>query len=223
MPIANKNIAFHFSVLQAYDHGRCRTFEEFGVTGGSTIHLIIRLLSVPDNIDHAIFELYWHYPKTSKRNLFIDASCFVYKGSELYQVVDFENEVGKGCGGSVKHSGDDMDRINHIGRHCIEVKLKQLPKDVTHLYFLLSTWNASNMKDNFDDLSLNFFEMSDIFTPLCNTVLPQEKLHKKAMVICYANRGKNCWFIDEVKIPCDGNVDDYEPMKKAVKEVIATL
>jgi hypothetical protein len=50
-------------------------------------------------------------------------------------------------------------------------------------------------------------------------------LHKKAVIVCYANRGEteSCWHIDEVKIPCDGNVDDYDQMKKAVKDVVKRL
>jgi stress response protein SCP2 len=185
--------------------------------------LVITLLNIAADLDHAIFDLFWHYNKQARKNLFIDASCIVFQKNQSQPtcLVDIDQETA--FGGSIKHSGDDLDRIECIGHHCIEVKFKHLPKDVTHLYFVLSAWNAPNMRDYFTSMALNFFDARDIFHPLCNTELQREKLGKQAVIMCYAVCTNDLWQIIEAKIPCGGNVDDYGQIKAQVAQIHKTM
>ena len=191
-----------------------RRLSSYDVKPFHTIHLMVLLYAVPSHFNHVIFDLFWGYP-THGRD-FLDASCLVFNGKTHKAVVDFGHTVFSS--NSIWHSGDVMDDVSRKGHHTIEVRLKELPSSVTHLFFTLSAWNSPTIA-HYPSPSLKFFEASNKSKDLCGTTFTHAR-HSQAVIMCYAARSGHQWKIFECGTLSAGNAMNYEPLVLKIQSII---
>ena len=193
--------------------GGFATLDDYHIPSGATIHLMIVLFAIPEDLDHVIFDIYWRVPAHVRCD-FLDASCFLYDSNHQYLgVIDYANERNEG--GAVLHSGDSMDRVRRIGQHRVEVRLKGMPGNVSYLVFALSAWNSKKI-GLFEEPSLRFYEAGNIFKHLCEKKL-STNIEKQAVIVCCVYRTKDHWTIFESGTECDGNTDAYDNIKRGIE------
>lgn len=186
---------------------------ENGIPPYATLYLVVLLLEIPDSYDHVVFDLHWGYPAFGCD--YLDASCLGYQDLQFVKLADFRRSTLKG----VTHSGDVMDDCNRIGHHTIDVHLKQVPSNVTHLFFTLSAWQSPNIS-RFPNPSLKFYEASDMKKDLCKTTFT-EAGNSQAIVMCSLSKNKQGrWEIYENGKLSAGNAMDYSPIKSTISNLI---
>lgn len=194
--------------------GNIRRLSSYDVKPFHTIHLMVLLYAIPLHFNHVIFDLFWGYPPHGCD--YLDASCLVFNGKTYTAVVDYRN-----CTFSTKsiwHSGDVMDHVHRRGHHTIEVRLKDLPSSVTHLFFTLSAWNSPTIA-HYPSPSLKFFEASNKTKDLCSTTFTHAR-NSQAVVMCYVARSGHQWKIFNCGTLSAGNAKNYNPLILKIQSLI---
>lgn len=214
------------------------TLKDFCIKPNSKIQLVRLLYAIPQNIDKVVFDLNWEYPietdlleGTEKRD-YLDASCLIFEEEKCVRTIDFvqknalmqamlqkyKNKGIKQQEWGVKHSGDCMDDLKRIGHHFIDVSIKDIPENVTNLFFVLSAWNAPTIS-RYPNPSLSFYEKSNQEANLCSTTFTHASDHS-AVVMCSLSRSKNGWVVYENGQTSSGNAKDYDPIKMTIQKLI---
>lgn len=196
--------------------GNIRRLNSYDMKPFHTVHLMVLLYAIPSHFNHVIFDLFWGYPTHGQD--FLDASCLVFDGKAYRAVVDYSHRVFSN--NSIWHSGDVMDNVNRKGHHTIEVRLKELPSSVTHLFFTLSAWNSPTIA-YYPSPSLKFFEASNKNKDLCSTTFTHAR-HSQAVIMCYAARGGQQWKIFNCGTLSAGNAKNYKPLIVKIQSLINT-
>ena len=110
-----------------------------------------------------------------------------------------------------------MDHVNRKGHHTIEVRLKELPSSVTHLFFTLSAWNSPTIA-HYPSPSLKF-SASNKSKDLCATTFTHAR-HSQAVIMCYAARSGLQWKIFECGTLSAGNAKNYKPLVLKIQSII---
>lgn len=187
--------------------------EDYKVQPFATVHLMILLYAIPQNFNHVIFDLFWGYP--SRGADFLDASCLIFTGKSYIATVDYCHRSYNS--NAIKHSGDVMDNHQRIGHHTIEVHLKDIPSNVTHLYFTLSAWNSPTIA-HYPNPSLKFFEASNKQKDLCKTTFTHAR-NSQAVIMCSVWRSDGQWRIFESGKLSAGNASNYAQLIKTIREL----
>ena len=194
--------------------GSIRRLSDYNIKAFHTIHLMVLLYAIPSHFNHVIFDLFWGYPVRGRD--YLDASCLVFSGKTYVNVVDYRSRVF--LNNSIWHSGDVMDDVNRKGHHTIEVRLKELPASVTHLFFTLSAWDSPTIAQ-YPNPSLKFFEASNKSKDLCNTSFTHA-IHSQAVIMCSVVRGGGQWKIFGCGTPSAGNAKNYKPLISTIRGLI---
>ncbi|XP_072018582.1 uncharacterized protein [Amphiura filiformis] len=158
------------------DHSGLATLSDFSVKLNSTIHLMVLLYAIPSHLDKVVFDLYWGYP--SWKRDYLDADAVTFNGQKWLEFADYRNR--QAANGAIQHSGDMMDDLNRQGHHIIKVHLKSMPSDVTHVFFILSSYNSPTIS-HYKSPSMRFYEESNPEKMLCTEEISKAG-HKQAIV-----------------------------------------
>ena len=123
--------------------------------------------------------------------------------------------------GSVTHSAKNETREGgKFGLQTIEVRLKSVPSDISHLYFTLSSWRAPNLSA-FSNPSLRFYEKNEPDSNLCSTTF-SHALNSQAVIMCSVVRSGSQWLIYECdnRGCVDGNSKRYNPIRERIVKLI---
>ncbi|XP_053405687.1 uncharacterized protein LOC128559012 [Mercenaria mercenaria] len=215
-PIHKQKLLYKDKELKDHrSNGKRTQIRDAGVKPNSTLWLVILLYSIPENFDLVVFDLFWSYPSTGCD--YLDASCLLFNDLNFKTLADWSN---KHPIKAVRHSGDVLDNENRIGHHTINVSLKQLPSDITHLFFTLSAFNSPNIS-RYPNPSLRFYEASSPTKDLCKTTFQHAKL-SQAVVMCSVSRGSHGrWEIFESGKLSSGNAAQYDPIISTIKSLIS--
>lgn len=212
------------------------TLKYFSVKPNATVQLVRLLYKIPQDINQVVFDLNWQYPNDTHRvegteiRDYLDASCLMFEKEKCVRTIDFvqKNDLmlamlkkHKGIKQKewgVKHSGDRMDDRKRIGHHLIDVSTKDIPSEVTSLFFVLSAWNAPNIS-KYPNPSLSFYEKSHPEANLCSTTFTHASDHS-AVVMCSLSRTDNGWVVYENGQTCSGNAKDYNSIKHTIISLI---
>ncbi|XP_052068627.1 uncharacterized protein LOC127707905 [Mytilus californianus] len=195
-------------------NGGMATLSEYGVKPNSTICVVICLYSIPEHFDDVVFDLYWGYPYN--RTDYLDASCLLFQGTFYKRVIDYRdiNYV------AVSHSGDMMDNRRRIGHHKINVSLKKIPSNITHLFFTLSAYNSTNIAQ-YPNPSLKFYDASKPGKDLCKTTFHHAR-NSQAVIMCSVSRNtQGHWEIFESGQLSAGNAKNYERLIHTIQQLIS--
>lgn len=129
--------------------------------------------------------------------------------------VDFSTTTQQG----VQHSGDVMSASG--GHHSMDVSLDQIPADVTRLFFILSAYNAPNIKA-FRSPSV---ELKDVSTgkELCETFRINDAGNHQAVVMCAMSRPSGEWQVEQVSKTSAGNAKNYNPISTTCRALIGQM
>ena len=193
------------------------TLSTYSVIPGSTVHLMVLLCAVPTHLNKVVFDLYWGYPSRGGRD-YLDASALLFCGTSFVEVADFRL---KNKTHAIRHSGDVMDDRNRLGHHIINVELKNIPANITKVFFTLSAWNAPTIS-HFRNPSLKFYEQSNPGKMLC-TDQTNKAGHRQAIVMCSLSRRGGQWFVDSNGALSSGNAKAYAPLITTIQGLIMTM
>jgi stress response protein SCP2 len=175
----------------------------------------VLLYEIPEDFNHVVFDLYWGYPYSGRD--YLDASCLVFQNAQFLSLADYRHHSVQG----IKHSGDVMNDFNRTGHHTIHVYLKELPSNVTHLFFTLSAWNSPNIS-KYPNPSLKFYEASNILKDLCKTTFTHAN-NSQAVVMCSVSRSSHGrWGVYESGKLSAGNASRYGPIKNTIQNLITS-
>ena len=165
----------------------------------------------------------WSWTPSGGRK-YLDASCLLYdNGGKHIATLDYAHKASPLAPGVI-HSGDKLDHKS--GTHIINIDLNKLPKKATSLYFTVSAYSAARLCD----IVQPSFHLLDATaghgkSELCSYELEDlsaKDLKKKAVVMCVMRRvpGGDTWSTLAIGQPCEGSVQDYNPIMQAIAEII---
>ena len=189
--------------------------KDYDIQPNSTLYLLVLLYAIPEDFDEVIFDLFWGYPQRGKD--YLDASVFLYSGSEFVEFVDYNNRTGKLCS-AVTHSGDKMDNKKRLGHHTINVSIKSIPVYINKLVFTLSAWNSPNIS-KYPNPSLKFFDAKFPDRQLCSDEM-SDAAHSQAIIMCCLTKRGGGWQVFSLKHLSAGNAMNYTPLKKKIVNLI---
>lgn len=214
IPPNKQKILYNDKMVQIYNsNGKSLTLSDNNIPSYATLYLVVLLYAIPEAFDHVVFDLYWGYPSTGCD--FLDASCLVFQGTQFLNLADFAHHNLNG----ITHSGDVMDHSKRIGHHTIDVNLKQLSSNVTHLFFTLSAWSCPNIA-RYPNPSLKFYEASNKEKDLCKTSFTHAA-NSQAVVMCSVSKNaQGRWEIFESGKLSAGNACNYAPLQSTISSLI---
>lgn len=216
VPPNKQKILFEDKEVQIFNStGQPSTLSDNNIPPYATLYLVVLLYAIPEAFDHVVFDLYWGYPFSGRD--YLDASCLLYQGTHFLNLADYSNRYRNG----ISHSGDVMDNRKRIGHHTIHVYLKQIPSNVTHLFFTLSAWSSPNIA-RYPNPSLKFYEASNRAKDLCKTTFTHAG-NSQAVVMCSVSKNsQGRWEIYESGKLSAGNASNYGPLKSTISNLIKT-
>lgn len=193
---------------------------DYNICCNANISLIMPLYCIPEHLDHVVFDLSWEFPAVNPD--FLDATCMAFEKDEFVQVIDWTHSTNDYyLKNSVRHSEKNISGPGgKTGRQTIHVYLKSVPKNVTHLYFILSSWRSPNLSD-FKNPSLKFYEASSENVNLCETTFVHA-LNSQAVIMCSTVRQGSKWEIFECGVGSlvEGNAKCYNPIRARIADLI---
>lgn len=216
IPVNKQKILYSDKMVQIFkSNGQPLTLSNNNIPPFATLYLVVLLYEIPEAFDHVVFDLFWGYPSHGRD--YLDASCLVYQGTKFLNLADYKHRKFSG----LVHSGDVMDHSKRTGHHTIHVYLKQLPGDVTHLFFTLSAWMSPNIA-KYPNPSLKFYEASNTEQDLCNTTFTHAG-NSQAVVMCSVSKNSHGrWEIYESGKLSAGNAMNYHPLQSTISNLIKT-
>ena len=195
--------------------------KDYGIEKNATISLIVPLYCIPDNLDHVVFDLSWEFPSTNPD--FLDATCMAFENTSFVQVIDWNHPTNDYfLKNSVRHTEKNLTGPGaKTGHQTIHVYLKKVPRNITHLFFTLSSWRSPNLSA-FHNPSLRFYEASSEGVNLCSTTFTNA-LSSQAVIMCACICTGNEWFIEECGGAdglANGNAKRYNPIREKIVQLI---
>lgn len=215
--INKQKLLYKDTELQVYKAGgEFARLSDYQVKPNSTVYLVIILYSIPDTLNDVVFDLFWGYPYSGRD--YLDASCLLFNRNSFISVVDYRHR--QDLQGSVRHSGDVMNDAARIGHHTINVRLKSVPANITHLFFTLSAWSSPNIA-RYPNPSLKFYDAANPNKDLCKTTFNHAR-NSQAVVMCSVSRNQSgCWEIYESGKLSAGNARNYNPLTETIRGLIS--
>ncbi len=175
---------------------------------------MILLYEIPPSLKKVVFDLSFGWPKSGKD--YLDASALIFSGQTYKGVADYMS-LGF-AGKAVYHSGDRQNKVLKQGKHLIKVDLSQLPEEITHIFFTLSSYKSPNIS-HFRNPTLRFFDESKPDKMLCPDQIKKAG-KSQAIVMCSLIKQDDHWYVHDNGAMSSGNVKDYEPLKETIVEII---
>lgn len=179
------------------------------------------------------FRLQWEQAEVTKTDVRpiqakLDASCFVYAEDELVRLIDFRQHLGEDARNAANVTADrkaveravnravrDNSRDAGPKEQRTRIDLNGLPVEVTDLYFVLSTFEADDLR-SFSETSAALVDVSR------NSELTRFSVkspgHFKAVVLCGLTRHERGWVMYGLGQASDGNSKHYDPIVRLLNE-----
>ncbi|CAG8503879.1 12208_t:CDS:2 [Dentiscutata erythropus] len=205
----DRQMLFHKN-MELRDYRLDDTLASYGICANSHIQLIVVLYSISEKeaVKNLAFDSYWGYPDSGED--YLDGTCLIYKGDNLWKTYDclhlYHAEIPY-----IKHSGDIMNRNN--GHQKITAKLDTLPKDVTQLYLILSSFKSLTIS-NFQNPSFKLYDEERPNKQLCNYNLRRAD-KSQAVIMCLINRSHGRL--------SNGDIVNYNPIMEHIKDIKSKL
>lgn len=207
-------------LLQNLKDGKPSKLFDLGIQAGDTIHLMILLYAIPPNLTKVVFDLSFGWPDEGKD--YLDASALLFRKTKYEGVADYKT-LGYPTGikkelQAIYHSGDRPDKVRKQGKYVIRVNLSLIPNQITHVFFTLSSYTAPNIS-HFKAPTLRFFDESKPEKELIPDLIKKAG-NNQAIVMCSLAKMDNQWFVHDNGAISQGNVKDYEPLKRTILGII---
>ena len=206
--------------MQTRNEGRkMLTLKDHNIPLESTLHLIIVLCDVPDELDKAVFDFYWGLPPEKSKD-YLDVSVLVYSGRKSRGVVNYMKRRLNYCPDGIEHSGyAKMCHGRREGRHQVKLDLKSIPENVDKLVFTLSSWASASISE-YPYYRLNFYDVNFPDRQLCNDTVDVNQKDFKSIIMCCLSKENGRWSVIDIKKGSDGFTKNYRPLKREIEALI---
>ena len=199
------------------------TLKDHNVPSESTLHLIIVLCAVPDELDKAVFDFYWGLPPGKSKD-YLDVSVLVYSGRENIGIINYNEPQLNCCPEGVEHSGRakmyyGRREGRREGRHQVKLNLKVLPHHIDKLVFTLSAWGSSSVS-KYPYYRLNFYDVNFPDQQLCSDTVDVHLKDYKSIIMCCLSKRNGRWEVIDIKRGSAGFTRNYRPLKREIDTVI---
>ncbi|XP_046855302.1 uncharacterized protein LOC124448303 [Xenia sp. Carnegie-2017] len=202
--------------VRTSDHG-VMTLKDYNIPPNSTVHLIIVLCAVPDDLEEVVFNFCWSIPPHQRRD-FLDVSVFAYNGvGKTLGYICYRQCILRRVPG-IMHSGPARIR-NRVGHQNVNVNLKIIPDHVDKLVFTLSACRSSSISQ-YPYYRLQFYDVNFPDRQLIDAKVDVQLKDHKSIIMCCLSRKNGRWEVIEVKEGSDGFAYDYDPLKATIKTLI---
>ncbi|XP_046855403.1 uncharacterized protein LOC124448402 [Xenia sp. Carnegie-2017] len=201
--------------VRTNDHG-VMTLKDYNIPPNSTVHLIIVLYAIPDDLEEVVFNFCWKIPD-NRRCDFLDVSVFAYNNDKNLGLVYYNERISSKLPGIV-HSGPA--RIRHrIGHQHVNVNLKKIPDHVHKLVFTLSASRSSSISA-YPYYRLQFYDINYPDRQLIDAEVDMQLKDHKSIIMCCLSRITGPWEVIEVKEGSRGSAKGCRPLKDTIKSLI---
>ncbi|XP_046855656.1 uncharacterized protein LOC124448712 [Xenia sp. Carnegie-2017] len=167
--------------LKVYSPGHgAMTLKDYNIPPNSTLHLIVVLCAVPDDLDEVVFDFCWGLPYGRSRD-YLDVSVFAYSGTNDLGTIYYRNRSLMQVPG-VEHSGPAYMGVGE-GRQRVNVNLQSIPQHIDKIVFTLSAWGSSNIS-KYPYYRLKFYDRKFPDQQLCNDKVDAHLLHHRSIIMC---------------------------------------
>ena len=194
------------------------TLKDHNVQPNSTVHLIIVLCAVPDELDKVVFDFCWGLP-SSRSYDYLDVSVFIYSGRSNLGVIWYRRTSLLTCPGVVHSGPAGIVHLSREGRQKVTVNLKSIPHHVDKLVFTLSAWAAPTISE-YPYYKLNFYDVNFPDKQLCSERVDVHLKYYKSIIMCCLSKKNEKWEVIEVKKGSDGFTRNYYPLERKIDTLI---
>eukprot|EP00042_Codosiga_hollandica_P041265 m.366476 g.366476 ORF g.366476 m.366476 type:complete len:311 (+) comp56069_c0_seq3:765-1697(+) len=179
-----------------------------------TVQLMVLMRSIESReLDSLKFQLQWSFPQGQK-NRFLDATCFAYdrrSNQQLRRVGIAVQEGDDNAKNPIYHHGDDFpENQPTIGRHTIDIRLRQLEDNPNiRLYLVLSAYKAPTMAHGIHSQTVRLFDERSPQAPLCADFQLATAVTRQAVVMCYLDKTYTGWDVVTVGRETQGDIRTY--------------
>jgi len=209
IPESFQQLVFLGLEIQANISGRNTTLGEYNINEGSVVQVMKLLLACDNQSSLKIidFVLEWGWPRKGSR-AFLDGICFVFKGKTLYNCVDYKNRFAVN---GIAHSGNLMNNRLKIGRHIITVNLQELDARITHLVFVMCSFNVKSMA-NFISPAVKLYDTAHPDHQISEYSIVSAGDCKSIIMCCLSRTLQKGWRVYQLGLRSTGNVFKTKPI-----------
>jgi stress response protein SCP2 len=213
LPNNLQRLIFNGQQLKKYTSEGESQLRNYNITNGSSLQLMKQLLSVTQDTpyDTIMFNLTYGRGTDFK---FLDASCLTYSGPTFYNTVDFKHTyVVPG----IYHSGPAY----NSGRHTVQVRLVDVPRNVTHLFFVMSACHSATLR-GFTSPTVSLYDTARPREQLSSySIAAREHGHSQAVIMCCMRRTNEGWEAFSLGAETSGYCYDYYPIQNTITRLFA--
>ena len=158
---------FYLIQQEITDTGSKAKLQDFNVKANTSILLLVVLYNIPERLNDVTFDITWGLAPNDCD--YIDSNCFVFSGTRVLMNVAWQSSLRNYANGAITHSGDLFDyNDGRPGHQIIKAKMHNIPSNVTHLFFVLSSYSGPTLQ-HFPNQTLRFFDNATPSKDLCKT------------------------------------------------------
>eukprot|EP00026_Physarum_polycephalum_P008215 Phypoly_transcript_08294.p1 GENE.Phypoly_transcript_08294~~Phypoly_transcript_08294.p1 ORF type:complete len:343 (+),score=30.87 Phypoly_transcript_08294:497-1525(+) len=207
-----QRLMFDGQQLKRYIEGEQAQLRDYNVTNGSSLQLMKLLLSVTQETPYRTVVFNLTYGR-GNRMKFLDASCLVYRGQTLYQIVDFRNTYGTT---GVVHSGP----AHGAGRHTVQVNLPSIHNAITHLFFVMSACHVATLRE-FEAPTVSVYDTARPHTQISSFSFRAQGT-SQAVIMCCLKRTEAGWDAFHLAEATEGYCYNYHPIQYTIQRLFAS-
>jgi len=193
---------------------------------GSQLHACVLLLARCDPDAVLLFDLSWDHPLKDPQ--YLDATCMIFCDDQKQSsdCVNFTRKTSSLCPGVKFEAGSRGD--SHQNQQ-IKVELGSIPKEVSRLYFILSTFpkleaDSQGWVKRTQIMDPNLYKnprlnLTDVTTGESLVKYPIDAKSAACVVVCLLSRApkSTCWEVSEIGRPSQGHAEDLAGVKKTIE------
>jgi len=207
--IASKyqRLMFGGQELKPYKDGHEATLQDYNIVDGSSLQLMRLMLSVNEETPYNSINFVLRWAAMYGRRAFLDASCFVYRGNQLAEIVDFKHPLSVA---GIRHSGP----AHNTTQHTLRVSLPHIRNDYTHLFFVMSACHLGSLSQ-FRSPTVALYDTSRPTVQISDYHI--EQAHSQSVIMCCMKRtDTGGWDAFTLGRQSDGYCYNYAPIATAI-------
>jgi len=214
VPIGFQRLMCAGQEIKPYLRERQASLRDYGVTEGSTLQLMRLLLSVTHETPYNNINFVLHWQRSYGRRVFLDASCFVFRGNANYNIVDFKNTYAVT---GVTHSGPANNRTSHV----ITVSLNNLHHSVTHLFFVMSACHVATLAE-FAAPTVSLYDTARRDEQISNYSIAARGDSQAVIMCCMKRTLQGGWDAFTLGEQSAGYCYEYAPIIAKIRRIFAS-
>lgn len=178
----------------------------------------------------------------SMAGCYLDGTCVLFEEQSLREVIDYRGPhgvrlvtngvldyrgiwtgmlgAGDASGGAVRHMSEEMDNVAFAGKHVLDIRFDQLPRNSSELFFVLSTPTRADIS-HFRNLHIVVRDMDNPGHEIATARTQVGENQSRAVVMACVSRDRDsrCWRLQTIGSTSQGNARDYRPVLALLRAI----